>query len=156
MRCFAYLFLLLTVSFSATAATVANDNVAARVAAADKLAATPSGQVYQKQLNELLTPRVLGIMLKKCSLTTGIAPMDFTLVANISAYRTLQDYVESPDNKLTQCMGPRLTGVCYPWIPAEYKGRGYPIALKIKASYAEGVVIKKGERLRLNGTCPGF
>lgn len=130
----------------------------ARAQAAQAQAATASGQAFQKKLHALVTPYALGFMVKKCSITTGIKPQDFDLVANISRYRTLQDYQAKPSNKMTQCLGARLTGICYPWIPANYKqgGLGYPVELHVKAAYTDGIVIKEGQRLRLNGSCPGF
>jgi hypothetical protein len=146
------LFFLLMFSLAANA----GGDFAQRVTMGDKLAATPAGQAYQQKLNALLTPEVVGFMLKKCSMTTGLAPMDFTLVANISAFRTLQNYQEEPENKLTRCFGARLTSVCFPWISAIYKESGYPVVMRIQADVVKSVVIKKGERLHLNDTCPGY
>lgn len=143
---------------SAAVPVTRSDNFAARVSAAQVQEKTTQGQAFQKDLHALVTPYVLGFMVKKCSMTTGIKPLDFDFVANISRYRTLQDYQPNPSNKLTQCLGARLTGVCYPWIPTSYKkgGFGYPVELHVKASYTDGIVIKEGQRLRLNGSCPGF
>lgn len=128
----------------------------ARATSAQQQAATKKGQQYQQELHELLTPQVLGFMLKKCSITTGIAPTDFDAVASISVFRSIRNYQAKHPTALTRCVGKRLSAVCFPWISPDFKYSGYPIQLHVKAAYTKGVVIKEGERLDLNGTCPGF
>lgn len=132
MRCL-LLFLLWGVSSSALAV----DQFAERLAAAETQAATASGKAYVQQMHDDLTQREVGIMLKKCSITTGSEPQDFTLVASVSRFRRARYTSARPQNAFTDCFVQRLSGVVFPWLPADFEGRMYPIVLHIQAERSQ-------------------
>lgn len=142
MRAF-LLFLLLTFSGWALAATATSFDQL--LADANAAAATDAGKAYEAELVDSIYP-YLGIMLKKCSLSSGLPPQDFTLVGKVSRFQSLINVAVKPDNALTRCLGPRLSSQCYPWPPAAYLQDGYPLAINFKADMVKGVTPKQLER----------